>query len=553
MIERPGGVSRRRADPGSRMADDTSISVTSLLRHVFVTVVLLLACVSQAMAHASLNSTTPADGVVLDSAPSSFGLTFSEPVSPLSLNLIRPDGSATALERFVLKGNVLEVEAPADLSRGTHVLSWRVVSEDGHPVGGSVIFSVGEPSAKAPIVEEDIDWTVRVGLWLSKIALYIGLFIGVGGVFAVRVLMPDVARGRTAIAAALAIGALGAILSTGLQGLDALVAQVEQIADPIVWFTGFDTSHGRTVVAALAGFTTAAVGLATGRPGKLAAVLGLLVAGAALALSGHASAAAPQWLMRPMVFLHATAIAAWIGALIPLGLALRHGDAGAIASLRRFSRFIPYAVGLLIVAGIVLAVVQVEQPMALIDTAYGQVFLIKLLLLVGLFILAALNRWSLTAPTEAGGAGARRRLVRSITVETTIVLMIFGAVATWRFTPPPRALAAAATLPARVHIHTAKAMADLTITPGRAGPVSVSAFIMTGDFGALDAKEVTFVFANPAVGIEPFKRRAGKTSDGTWRAEGVVLPIAGEWTIRIDVLINDFDLAKLEGRVAIRP
>lgn len=525
----------------------------SLLRRVIAAVVLLLACATGAWAHASLNATEPADGSVLERAPTSYSLTFSEPVSPLSLNLVRPDGSATALERFSLEGNVLEIEAPADLGRGSHVLSWRVVSEDGHPVGGSVIFSIGEPSTQPPLVEERIDWTVRIGLWLSKIALYIGLFIGVGGVFATRVLMPDIGSGWTAIVAALVVGTLGAIVSNGFQGLDALGAQVERLADPIVWSTGFGTSYGRTVVAALAAFAIAAVGLTWGRLARLAAVLAMLAAGTALALSGHASAAAPRWLMRPMVFLHAIAIAVWIGALVPLGLGLRHGDAAAVASLWRFSRLIPYAVLVLIVAGLVLAIVQVEHPRALIDTAYGQVFLVKLTLLAGLFTLAALNRWPLTALAQAGDAGATHQLVRSVAVETAIVIMIFGAVASWRFTPPPRAHGAAAAQPMTVHIHTAKAMADMTVTPDRAGPVSVSAFIMTGDFGALDAKEVTFVFANPSAGIEPFKRRAEKVSDGTWRAEGVVLPLAGDWTVRIDVLISDFDLAKLEGRVAIRP
>ena len=535
------------------MAAGSSTSTISLLRRVIAAVVLLLACATGAWAHASLNATEPADGAVLESAPTSYSLTFSEPVSPLSLNLIRPDGSATALERFSLEGNVLEIEAPGDLDRGTHVLSWRVVSEDGHPVGGSVIFSIGEPSTQPPLVEERIDWTVRIGLWLSKIALYIGLFIGVGGVFATRVLMPDLGSGWTAIVAALVVGTLGAIVSNGFQGLDALGAQAGRLADPIVWSTGFGTSYGRTVVAAIAAFAIAAVGLTRGRLARLAAVLAMLSVGTALGLSGHASAATPQWLMRPMVFLHTTTIAVWIGALIPLGLGLRHGDAAAIPSLQRFSRLIPHAVALLIAAGFVLAVVQVEHPRALIDTAYGQILLVKLMLLAGLFTLAALNRWSLTAPTEAGDARTARRLVRSVAVETAIILMIFGAVASWRFTPPPRALAAAAAQPATVHIHTAKAMADMTVTPGRAGPVTISAFIMTGDFGTLDPKEVDFVFANPTAGIEPFKRRAENASDGTWRAEGVVLPLAGEWTIRIEVLIDDFDLAKLEGRVAIRP
>jgi copper transport protein len=55
-----------------------------------------------------------------------------------------------------------------------------------------------------------------------------------------------------------------------------------------------------------------------------------------------------------------TAIAVWTGALIPLGFALRHGDAAAIPSLRRFSQLIPHAIAMLIAAGLVLAVVQVS-------------------------------------------------------------------------------------------------------------------------------------------------------------------------------------------------
>jgi copper transport protein len=96
-------------------------------------------------------------------------------------------------------------------------------------------------------------------------------------------------------------------------------------------------------------------------------------------------------------------------------------------------------------------------------------------------------------------------------------------------------------------------MADLTITPGRAGPVVVSAVIMTGEFGPLAAKEVSFAFSNPTAGIESFKRKASAPGDGTWRADGVVLPLAGAWHVRIDILVSDFEMVRLEGEVRIRP
>lgn len=76
---------------------------------------------------------------------------------------------------------------------------------------------------------------------------------------------------------------------------------------------------------------------------------------------------------------------------------------------------------------------------------------------------------------------------------------------------------------------------------------------MTGDFGPLDAKEVSFVFSNPEAGIEPFRRRAEKSGDGTWQAEGVVLPLPGKWSVRVDVLISDFEIAKLKGGITISP
>lgn len=526
----------------------------SRLTRWIAVVLLLLVSSTTAFAHASLNAAVPDDGAVVETAPSHFTLTFSEPVSPLALSLVKPDGSSIPLSQFALRDRVLDIDVPAGLGGGTHVLSWRIVSEDGHPVGGSVVFSIGEPSAEVPLVEEAIDWTARGGLWLAKVALYVGLFIGVGGAFSRQVLLRGVRAGDGVIAVSLLLGATGAVLSAGFQGLDALGAQVGRIVEPIVWSTGFGTSYGRTVVAAAAAFALAAISCgAKGLLRTALTVLALLLAAVAPALSGHASAAAPQWLMRPMVFLHAVGILVWIGALPPLALALRREEACAPQALHRFSRAIPAVVAALVAAGGVLAVVQVGRPAALVDTAYGQVFLVKLALLVALFALAVVNRWSLTAPAEAGDPAARRRLVRSIAAETVIVVLIFGAVAAWRFTPPPRVLIAQATLPATTHIHGGKAMADLWIGPGRSGPVTIVANLLSGDFGQIDPKEVSITFSNPNAGIEPFKRRLQRGSAGEWRAEGVTIPLPGRWRVRIDVLISDFEITRLEGEVTIRP
>ncbi|MGI6855871.1 copper resistance CopC/CopD family protein [Mesorhizobium sp. 1B3] len=537
------------------MAFGRAISLIMAMRAMMLAGLAWLCLTTGAAAHASLVATRPSDGAVVDAPPALFTLSFSEPVSPLALRLVKPDGSASILDSFRLRDREVEIEMPGTLDRGTHVLSWRVVSEDGHPVGGSVVFSVGETSASPLKSVEPGNRDVRTGLWSSRVALYLGLFFGVGGVFAFHWLLGGEQAGRNLVAGALALGVGGTIASAGFQGLDALGVPLSSSFDPSVWRSGLETSYGRTVIVMMIALAAATAALMPEAKilGRSLSLGGLLGGAAALSLSGHAGAAEPQWLTRPSVFVHAATIAFWAGALMPLGISLRSGGPGGAAALRRFSAVIPYAVCALATAGVILAVIQVEEPRALVETAYGKLLLVKLVLVSILLLLAAINRWKFTAPSEAGEPAAVRRLVRSIAVESLVILTICAVAAGWRFTPPPRAIAIASAQPASTHIHAAKAMADVEITPGRIGPVTASAAIMTGDFGLLDAKEVTFVFSNPGAGVEPIRRKAAKATDGSWRVTDLVLPLPGTWKIRLDILISDFEMTRIEGEIVVSP
>ena len=129
-----------------------------------------------ALAHATLVSSDPADGAILRDAPSRFVLTFNEPVSPLVIRLVDPDGSATALSTRLLEEAVLTLDLPHALRPGTHALAWRVVSADGHPVGGSLIFSIGAMSPGAlPDVAEVADWPLRMSIWTARVLIYSAL------------------------------------------------------------------------------------------------------------------------------------------------------------------------------------------------------------------------------------------------------------------------------------------------------------------------------------------------------------------------------------------
>ncbi|WP_445500230.1 CopD family protein [Microvirga sp. G4-2] len=93
--------------------------------------------------------------------------------------------------------------------------------------------------------------------------------------------------------------------------------------------------------------------------------------------------------------------------------------------VRRFSAIAVPAVGLMVLAGLVLSIVQLGSPAALRTLAYGRIFAARMVAVARLLALATLNRQLLTSMlTKEAGA---RHLVRSI--------VILGLVATWRFIP----------------------------------------------------------------------------------------------------------------------
>lgn len=390
-------------------------------------------------------------------------------------------------------------------------------------------------------------WAVYIPIWIGKVAMYLGLFLGVGGAFVSTWITRGELSGRILVVLLAAIGIAGSVLSIGAQGLDALGAPLFRILEADTWHAAMNTSFGRTAIV-----TVIALALALGAAGstglraRILSFGALVGAGVALSQSGHAASAEPRWLMRSMVFAHAVGIAYCTGALMPLGLALARHRPDAADALRRFSRTIPYLVAAIIASGIVLASVQLEQPGALISTAYGRVLLLKFRLLFALFALASINRWKLTDPL------ATRQLVRSIAAETLLVALIFGVAAVWRFTPPPRTLAIAAADSVTVHVHTATAMANVSVSPGHAGEVKASIDLATGAFEALEPRQVTLVATHADAGIGPMRRTARRCQE-QWCVEGLVLPLPGTWIVRVEILISDFELEKLEGSIEIKP
>lgn len=505
----------------------------------------VLCFASGAHAHASLVAVQPGDGSILAQAPKTVQLQFNEAVTPALVRLIDAEGRVRDdVEVHALDGTIV-ITLPANLPRGTQVVSYRVISADGHPVAGSLVFSIGAVTGTA-VEQPDTGYGIAGLIWLTRIGVYLGLFAGVGGVFfgswitAARV-------GSNVIRAALIVGLISAIASLGLQGLDLLNLALGDLVIAAPWKAALATSLGPSLLIAIAAMAAGLIAQQSASVSvtRVLSTLAMAGVGVSLAASGHASTVPPQWLTRPMVFLHGVGVAFWVGALMPLVAMARRPTAALLPALNRFSRVAVVVVAALVLTGLVLAIVQLESFHALVETRYGIILSIKIALVVVLLGLAALNRFRLT-PALAHDASKTQPLVRSILFECAVVAAILAVVAGWRFTPPPRALAAGVSAPLAIHIHTENAMFQVLISPGKVGADAFVLQLMNGDGSLLAAREALLTLSLPERGIEPLERNAVLGSDGYWHVGGVPLPYPGRWHLRIDALVTDFEKITLE-------
>jgi copper transport protein len=381
--------------------------------------------------------------------------------------------------------------------------------------------------------------------------------VGVGGVFFASWIGQG-ACGAGFIVGALRAGLASAVASLGLQGLDLLNLPLAGVVTSAPWTSAPATSLGTSLLMAIAAMAAAYVALrgSTMTLPRVLASAAMAGVGLSLAATGHAATAPPQWLTRSSLFLHGIGVVYWVGALAPLAAMVRRRADTLPSVLHRFSTLALPVVGVLVLTGLGLSVIQLESFGALVETGYGILLSIKLALVVLLLALAALNRLYLT-PAIVADAGKARALRRSIVFECVLVVGILAVVAGWRFTPPPRAQvaapASAVVTPLAIHIHTEQAMFQVLVSPGKAGGNGFVLQLMNGDASPLAAKEATLVLSLPERGIEPLERAATLGADGYWHVRDVLLPYPGHWHIRIEALVTDFKKVTLEDELDIPP
>ncbi|MEU9583502.1 copper resistance protein CopC [Streptomyces werraensis] len=393
----------------------------------------LLAGAAPASAHAALTGSDPAQGAVVDTAPPQLSLTFSEPVAvgDDSVRVLDPKGERVDKgDPANPSGTTYSVRLVSGLPDGTYTVAYQVVSADSHPVAGAFTFSIGAPSETTVAVSAQgsdeglVGWLYGFGRYVS----YAGFVVLAGGACFVLACWAPGARVRAVqrlvVSGWLALTAatLGLLMLRGSYTTSGRIGDVfdlELLGDVLQTKTGAALVSRLLLLAAAALFIAVLFGAYArtadagdpdraaesdgGEPDKRDLTFGLALGGtvvaaglaASWAMSEHASQGLQAGVAMPVDVVHLLAVAAWLGGLTALLVALYRAPVETPVgrdAVRRFSRLAFGSVVTLAVTGVYQSWRQLGSWSAFTDTRYGQLLLVKIALVAVMVAVAFLSR-----------------------------------------------------------------------------------------------------------------------------------------------------------------
>jgi copper transport protein len=526
---------------------------------------------SPASAHAELESSDPADGANLDAAPTVVTLVFSESVRA-ELGAVRvfdADGERIDNGALTVAGATVTVGLQPDVGDGAYIVTYRVVSADGHPVRGAVTFTVGDAVAVSDDViagllgeSEDRAWEIAGAV--ARGVAYCGSLLA-AGVAAFLVLVHDGGsegpRLRRIVAVAAGVGALGVVaqvpitaaLATGL-GFGALgeTGVLGQVLGGGVAVTLVVVLAGLALLALVpAGRDAAVTTVPAARPVILAAAA---AATAGFAISGHTAITDPRWPVTMADAMHASAGAVWFGGLVGVAVVLRarRADpetAGAARVVAGFSGVAGLALVAVAGAGVALAWSQVRTLDALTSTTYGRLLIAKVAIVAVVAALGAWNRFRLVPALERAPQAAGERLRRLVGIEALALVAAIGLTGVLVQVTPARA-AVNAIFSETVPL--GDGSVNVVVDPTRVGPTSIHLYVLDEAGRPFSPDEVTLELSLPSAEIGPLVREPFLAGPGHYQLDGRDLSIAGRWTITVTTRTG-FDQASASVEVPIRP
>jgi len=542
-----------------------------------------LALPAAAWAHAALLRTVPLPSGTVNAAPKQVTLTYSEAVEPRFAIVSVTDVNA----KRVTSGSPRRSPTDPDtlvvplkkVSRGWYLVYWRVISVDGHPVRGAFTFAVGPNPGPAPqfaipsISETAATPRLLVARWLTFLSVMAAIGLVALRIGIARPLVRRVSGTRLrAVSLAFVVTAVIALVATPVY----LLLATAQFAlrswydigalVPLIRASSFGRGYVDLELTFLLFALAALVALWVDRPERerrsIVELLALAGAGSAAGavllvpgLAGHAAQTSPRAWSLLFDWSHLMAGSLWVGGLIGLivlwaSLPAARRIAGLVVCVPRFSNVAFVSVSVLIASGVAASVVHLPTVSSLWQTSYGQAILVKVGLLGGAMVLAAVNLlWTRPRLRASAGDGPDigpataillRRLVGS---EIAIVAaIVFAAAVLSSLAPPAKALgqvghAAAHVGPGPVTSAAERNGYDLQfhVTPNRAAQNNEFRLSIKRNGKPVTGAGVTAKFAmlDMEMGQQAYELK--ESAPGEYSRAAPALVMVGHWAITFEV------------------
>jgi copper transport protein len=403
-----------------------------------------------ASAHATMQEAHPAEQGRVESPPREVTLRFDQSVEspPNAIVVLAPDGRRlSGAVHETDRNTVVRVPVRGAVKGQAYTVRWRIVSADGHVATGVFTFGVGVPAPPPTeaVGSSGVTWRDDVARWalFASLALMIGV-VGIRLLVLPRVVDPRVER-RVHL-----LGTLGAFLAlnTGIAGFVIRSANALQVSGVDLLYADMSpfaesTRFGTAFLVTTFGFGICLTIL------LLAWVLDLpllrwpafLLALALVwgyPLSGHQATEPNATALGEIAdWVHLVTATLWVGGVLtlavvvwPLAPDLRR------AAFLRFSRIAVVLIGLLLVAGTVVAIERLPELHDLWTTSYGMTLLVKIGLVCVALAWGGFHHTFVRPRLERGetppGVG------RSLLGESVVALaVLFAAAVLVNGAPPP--------------------------------------------------------------------------------------------------------------------
>ncbi|MET0913388.1 MAG: copper resistance protein CopC [Acidimicrobiales bacterium] len=535
-----------------------------LLAAAALVAALLLLGAAPASAHAVLEASTPGDGARLDTPPERVRLEFNEPVSADlgGLRVFSADGDRVDVGETRADGEVVAVDLQDDLADGAYVATYRVVSDDGHPVQGGLVFSVGDVEADPALISQFFDegsdraWEIAGAVF--RFLAYAGALLAAGGAFFLAFVHdrgPEEDRLRRLVRRAAGVGAVGilaalpiqAALGTG-QGFGA-ITQDGVLGDVLQEGVGLATFLG------LLGLVL----LVLGETSRAVIGAGVLLAAGSFALSGHTRSTDYELLAVSAAIVHTVTAAVWFGGLVLLAAVLwgrrdEEDHTSSAGMVGRFSRVATVCVVAVGAAGVALSWSEVRALRALTSTTYGWTLLAKVGVVLVVGLIGAHNRFRVVPAIQRSPSATRAwsLLRKSVRLEAAALVVAIALTAVLVNVTPARSAAGIGEIFSETVALGDAGSVNIVVDPNQAGRNAIHLSVSDADGRPAEiADDVSVSLSLPSDDIGPIVREPFRAGPAHFQIDGNELVTGGRWTIQVTADISRFESATGEVEVLV--